>query len=72
MDFSAKHVMEKCRKQHRYRYVAFIDLVKEFASVDRCLFWKILENCASPPKNIDIMQQLHNGMSVRDKISGDL
>ena len=72
MVFSARQVIEKCREQHRDLYIAFIDLAKAFDSVDRCLLWKILEKCGCPPKIIDIIQQLHDGMNVRVKISGDL
>ena len=72
MVFSARQVIEKCREQHRDLYIAFVDLAKAFDSVDRCLLWKILEKCGCPPKIIDIVRQLHDGMNVRVKVSGDL
>ena len=72
MVFSARQIIEKCREQHRDLYIAFIDLAKAFDSVDRCLLWKILEKCGCPPKIIGMIQQLHDGMNVRVKFSGDL
>ena len=72
MVFSIRQVMEKSREQHKDLYIAFIDLAKAFDSIDRCLLWKILKKCGCPPKIIDLIQQLHDGMNVRVKISGDL
>ena len=72
MVFSARQVTEKCREQHKDLYVAFIDLAKAFDSVDWCLLWRVLEKCRCPTKINDILQQLHDGLNVRVKISGDL
>ena len=72
MVFSARQVTENRREQHRHLYVAFKDLARAFDSVDRCLLWKVFENCGYPPKINAILQQLHDGMNVRVKISGDL
>ena len=72
MVFCARQVIEKCREQHKDLFISFIDLSKAFDSVDRTLLWKILEKCGCPSKIIDIVRQLHDGMQVRVKVSGDL
>ena len=72
MVFSVRQVMEKCREQHRDLYIAFIDLSKAFDSVDRDLLWKILEKCGCPPRVINIIRQLHDGMQVQVKAAGKL
>ena len=41
MIFVARLLQEKCREQHRDLFIAFIDLTKEFDTVNRDLLWQI-------------------------------
>ena len=72
MVFSARQVLEKCRKQRRELHIAFIDLSKAFDSVDRELLWKILEKSGCPPIMLRIIKQLHDDIQIRVKVAGDL
>ena len=42
MIFVARQLQEKCREQHQDLYLAFVDLTKEFDTVNRDLLWNIL------------------------------
>ena len=72
MIFCARQLMEKCREQHRDLYIAFVDLSKAFDSVDRELLWSILRRCGCPPRFIELVRELHEGMKVRVRFGGEL
>ena len=72
MIFAARQLMEKIREQHRDVYIAFVDLSKAFDSVDRELLWSILERCGCPPRFIQIIRGLHDGMRLRVRYGGDV
>ena len=64
--------MEKCREQHRPLYAPFNDLSKAFDSVDRDLLWLILERCGCFPRFVQLIKELHEGMTLRIKMDGNL
>ena len=72
MIFAARQLMEKSREQHRDVYIAFVDLSKAFDSVDRELLWRVLEKCGCPPRFIQVIRGLHDGMKLRVRCGGEL
>ena len=72
MIFAARQLMEKTREQHRNLYIAFVDLSKAFDSVDRELLWSVLRRCGCPPRFIQIIRGLHDGMRLRVRYGGDV
>lgn len=63
MIFCARQMQEKSREQGQPLYMAFIDLVKAFDSVNREALWSVLSRIGCPPKFIQILRLLHDGMS---------
>lgn len=63
MIFCARQMQEKCKEQHHHLYMAFIDLVKAFDSVNRDALWKILAKIGCPQKYINIVRLLHDDMN---------
>lgn len=64
MIFTARQLQEKCYEQHKPLYMAFIDLVKAFDSVDRDTLWKLLALHGCPEKFIKILRLLHDDMTA--------
>lgn len=64
MIFTARQLQEKCREQNKPLYMAFIDLVKAFDSVNRSALWKILALSGCPPKFISVLRLLHDDMTA--------
>ena len=62
MIFAARQLQEKCREQHQDLYMVFIDLTKAFDSVHGEGLWKVLKKIGCPPKFINIIRSLHDGM----------
>ena len=62
MIFVARQLQEKCREQHQYLYMAFVDLTKAFDTVNRDLLWNILRKFCCLPTFIATQQQFHTGM----------
>ena len=72
MIFAARQLLEKSREQRRDLYMAFIDLSKAFDSVDRDLLWKVLHKCGCPTRFVELIRCLHDGMSLKIRIGGEL
>jgi len=70
MIFVAWLLQEKCREQNRDLYLAFIDLMKAFDTVNRDLLWQILMKVGCPPALLTILQKFHNGMHAKVVIGG--
>ncbi|KAH1171026.1 hypothetical protein KIL84_006644 [Mauremys mutica] len=64
MIFTAHHLQEKCSQQHRPLYLAFIDLTKDFDSINREVLWRILLKYECPLKFVTILCLLHDDMQV--------
>jgi exonuclease III len=64
MIFGARQMQEKSKEQNQPLYMAFIDLVKAFDSVNREALWKILALDGCPPKFINIIRLLHDNMKA--------
>lgn len=72
MVFVARQLQEKCREQqHKDLFLAFVDLTKEFDTVNRDLVWGVLSSCGCPPKFLAILRSIHDGMSARVSIGGE-
>ncbi len=68
MIFTARQLQEKCREQHQDMFMAFVDLSKAFATVQRELLWDVLLRFGCPNKFVNILHQFHNGMTARVSI----
>ena len=60
----------RSRKQHRDVYIDFVDLSKEFDTVDREFLWKVLEKCECPPRFTQIIREFHEGMKLQVRYEG--
>ena len=70
MIFVSRQLQEKCREQHQYIYMAFVDLTKAFDTVNRDILWNILRKFGCPPTFIAILQQFHTGMCAQVVMAG--
>ena len=50
MIFAVRQVQEKCREQNLDLYAVFVDLTKEFDTVDRAALWTVLQKLGCPRK----------------------
>ena len=77
MIFTARQLVEKSIEHTEPLYSLFIDLKKAYDSIPRSALWSVLEKVGIPPKMLNIITSLHNGMvavvrigtSTTDKIS---
>ena len=69
MIFVDRKLQEKCREQHQDLCMAFVDLTKEFDTVNRDLLWNIRRKFGCPPTFIAI-QQFHSGMFANVVMAG--
>ena len=68
MIFVARQTLEKCREQFKDLHICFVDLSKAFDTVDRPLLWEILRCSGCPPKFINLVRLLHEGMEARVRV----
>ena len=55
MIFAVRQLMEKAREQHRNLYIAFVDFIKAFDSVNRNALWVIMKKMECPfPQNVSL------------------
>ena len=59
--FYLKTWYEKAAKKHKSVYTCFIDPTRAYDSVDRSLAWQVLRSRGAHPKNVDLIQDLHDG-----------
>ena len=64
--------MEKTREQRRCLYIAFVDFIKAFGTVNRELLFIILRKLGCPPKFIRIMKKLYTDVDARLIVDGEL
>ena len=62
MMFVIRRLQELARKKRIPLYVCFIDLTKEYDSVDRTLLWTVLAHFGVPQNMISVIRQFHDGM----------
>ena len=62
MMFVIRRLQELARKKRTPLYVCFIDLTKEYDSVDRTLLWTVLARFGMPQNTISGIRQFHDGM----------
>ena len=62
MVFAVRQIHEKCTEQQMGLFACFIDLTKEFNTVNRAL-WVILSKLCCPSKFINLIRLFHDGMS---------
>jgi len=68
--FAARQIQEKCREQHQDLYMAFIDLTKDFDTVDRISLWTILGKIGCPLKFVTMVCLLHDQMEASVLVDG--
>ena len=64
MVFTLRQLPEKCKEQHKPLYIVFIDLTKAFDSVNQEAMWTILTKLGCPPKFVNLVRHLHEGMNA--------
>ena len=64
MIFAVRQLQEKCQEQNKELYILFLDLTKAFDTVSREGLWKILPRIGCPPKMVEMIKQLHDGMNA--------
>ncbi|XP_063601126.1 uncharacterized protein LOC134777220 [Penaeus indicus] len=62
MIFSLRQLQEKCCKQRRLLYIAFIDLTKAFDLVSRNGLFTLLQKIGCPPKLLRMIMSFHEDM----------
>ena len=65
MVFTLRQIQEKSRELQKPLYMVFIDLTKAFDSVNCEVLWQVLERLSCPSKFVNLIKQLHEGMSAR-------
>ena len=70
MIFVARQIQEKCQEQNKDLYIAFIDLIKAFESINRGALWKVPSRLSCPANFITILRLLHDKMTATVLING--
>ena len=70
MIFVARQLHEESREQHQDLYMAFVDLLKAFDTVNQNLLWNNLRKFGCPPTFIAMLQQFHTGMCAQVVMAG--
>ena len=71
MIFTARQLQEKCQEQNVDLYMTFVDLTKEFETVNRDGLWKIMAMFGCPPRYLAMVWQFHDGMQARVQNDGE-
>ena len=64
MMFVVRRRQVLARKKDAPLHMCFIDLTKEYDSVDRTLLWDVLARFGVPPRMLAVIRQFHDGMQV--------
>ena len=62
MIFAARQVFEKFIEHQSDLYVLFVDLHKAYNSVPRTALWLVLQKLGVPPRMLQVIRSLHEGM----------
>nr|VZH90198.1 unnamed protein product [Spirometra erinaceieuropaei] len=65
MIFAARQLQEKCQEMRTHLHSTFVDLTKDFDTVNREGMWKIIQKFGCPERFIQTVRQLHDGMIAR-------
>ena len=60
----------QCREFRQPLHIAFIDLVKAYAKVDRDVLWLLLSRRGVAPNSINVIKGLHLGAQARVREAG--
>ena len=60
----ARQLLEKTREHQDALFTLFVDLRKAYDSVPREALWQVLDKCGVPPRMLNIVKSLHEGMQV--------
>ncbi|VDM03027.1 unnamed protein product [Schistocephalus solidus] len=65
MIIAARQLQEKCKEMRNHLYITFVDLTKDFDTVNRDRLWKFKQKFSCPEWFTDMVRQLHDGMTAR-------
>ena len=68
--FTSGQLIEKAIEHQSELHILFVDLRKVYDSVPRSALWMVLEKFGVPPRMLDIIRSLHNGMSASVRVRG--
>ena len=69
--FSMRQLQEKCHEKSVPLYTAFVDLKKAFDRVSRTGLYFVLMKLGCPPRLLDMIQSLHDGMKAKVAFDGE-
>ena len=72
MIFVARQLLEKTREHHDSLFTLFVDLRKAYDSVPREALWQVLDKCGVPPRMLQVVKSLHQGMHAEVRVGGSL
>lgn len=72
MVFALRQIMEKSREQNCPLFMSFVDFTKAFDTVHRDALWIVMSKMGCPEKFVNILKCLHNNMTVRISVNGEL
>jgi hypothetical protein len=62
--------MRRCHLHNHKACVLFIDLVKDYNTVNQELLWKVLERFGVPPQMIKVLQKLYISVTYHMNVAG--
>ena len=70
--FAVRQLQEKCIEQNKPLYSVFIDLTKDFDTVNREALWTVLERIGCPPKLVSMIRLFYDGMTGQVLSNGNV
>jgi hypothetical protein len=72
MIFAIRQLQEKFIEQKRPLFVAFVDLVKAFDTVNRTALYNVLDSVGCPPRLLQLIVSFYDGMKAAIQFDGNL
>ena len=72
MLFAARQMIEKSIEHPCNLYILFVDLKKAHNSVPRAALWPTLAKLGVPPRMLQVIRALHNGMLAHVRVDGSV
>ena len=72
MIFAARQMIEKSIEHHSDLYILFVDLKKAYDSVPRTALWPALTKLGVPPRMLQVIRALHDGMLAHVRVDGSV